>query len=288
MATPDGVIRTYAGDGRSTGTPTGDLATQTPLGSIADIALAPNGDLFVAEVSRITKLTRAQSTPSISPGGLLHQSTGRRVLSQGGYFSIYGTNLAAASQLTSTVPWPTSLNGVEVRIQGRPVPLFYVSSNQINGQVPYEIASGEVTATVTVNGVTTPAVAAEVRRAAPGILPYGANQAVAVNGDGGINGVQGGAASGETVVVYMTGVGPVEGQPPTAAVAGADPLPRSTSSIRVTVGGIEAVVGYLGLTPGYVGLAQANVVVPPLPAGDHPIVVAVDGVDSNAPLLRVR
>ena len=210
------------------------------------------------------------------------------MLSQGGYFSIYGTNFASSEELASTVPWPTRLNGVEVRFGGQLVPLFYVGPGQINGQVPYETAAGRISATVTANGVTTPAAVAEVRTAAPGILTYGRNHAVAVNANGGINGVHGAAASGESVVVYLTGVGPVAGQPATGTTAGVDPLPRSISSVRVTVGGVEATTAYIGLTPGQVGLAQANIVMPGVGSGAHPVVITVDGVESNAAVIDVQ
>ena len=42
------------------------------------------------------------------------------------------------------------------------------------------------------------------------------------------------------------------------AAAGADPLPRSMTSVGVTVGGVEAPVAYIGLRCAQVGLAQAN------------------------------
>jgi uncharacterized protein (TIGR03437 family) len=141
---------------------------------------------------------------------------------------------------------------------------------------------------VLVKGLTSAAVSAELRRAAPGVLPWGENRAVAVNPDGGINGANGGAAPGEIIVVYMTGVGPVDGTPASGTVASAEPLPRVTPPYQATIGGKPAEVLYLGLTPGQVGLAQANIVVPDLPAGDHPIVVTVDGATSNPPLVQVR
>jgi uncharacterized protein (TIGR03437 family) len=170
---------------------------------------------------------------------------------------------------------------VEVRIQGRPAPLYYVSPTQINGQIPYETPVGDATATVTSEGVTTNVVRAEVRRAAPGIL-------VVTNSDGTYNKLQGGAAVGDYVVAYATGFGPVQGQPATGAPAGSDPLPSSTAPYRITVGGREANVLYLGLTPGFVGLAQANIVIPDLPAGDHELIITVDGVASNTVAVQVR
>ncbi|HYP07820.1 MAG TPA: hypothetical protein VER03_16425, partial [Bryobacteraceae bacterium] len=221
--TTDGVIRTYAGDGRSTGTRTGELATQMPLDRVIDIALAANGELIVADASRVYRLTRAQVVPAISSGGLVHQSTYKPVETPCRYFSIFGNNLATGTQTVNTATWSTRMGGVEVRIQGRLAPLYYVSPTQINGQTPYETTPGDATATVTTEGVTTNVVSAEVRRAAPGVL-------VVTNSDGTYNKLQGGAAVGDYVVAYATGVGPVDGQQSTGDPAAADPLPRSTSN----------------------------------------------------------
>jgi uncharacterized protein (TIGR03437 family) len=57
--------------------------------------------------------------------------------------------------------------------------------------------------------------------------------------------------------------------------------------VTVTIGGQSADVLYAGLTPGSIGLAQANVVVPNVPGGDHPIVINVGGAASNAPLIGI-
>lgn len=268
----DGIIRTYAGDGRRTGSPTGGLATQMPFEGINDIATTASGDLIVADVARVYRLTRAQSVPAISSGGFVHQSTYQTVVAPGGYFSIFGMNLASTTEIVSSATWPTTLAGVQVRVQGRLAPLYYVSPTQINGQMPYETTPGDGTATVTTAGVTTNVVTTQVRTAAPGILVVVAN----------------GAAPGDYVVAYATGVGPVDGQPATGEPAGADPLPQARSAFSATIGGQPANVLYLGLTPGFVGLAQANVVIPDLPAGDYPLVITVDGVASNAATVQVR
>jgi uncharacterized protein (TIGR03437 family) len=60
-----------------------------------------------------------------------------------------------------------------------------------------------------------------------------------------------------------------------------------TGTNTVKVSGVDATVNYVGLTPGSIGLYQANFVVPKVAAGDHPLVIAIGGQDSNNPLIAV-
>src|SRR5437660_1067579 len=65
-------------------------------------------------------------TPTIVPGGVLNgasfDKTGQP-LAPGSLVSIFGTNLAAASQSAGSVPLSTSLSSVSVTINGIPMPL---------------------------------------------------------------------------------------------------------------------------------------------------------------------
>jgi uncharacterized protein (TIGR03437 family) len=65
-------------------------------------------------------------------------------------------------------------------------------------------------------------------------------------------------------------------------------LSRAALPHSATIGGAEVQVLFLGLTPGFVGLAQANLVVPELPPGDYRLVIVVNGVASNGPILTIR
>ena len=53
------------------------------------------------------------------------------------------------------------------------------------------------------------------------------------------------------------------------------------------IGNTLATVEFSGLVGGFVGLAQAKLVVPDLDAGDHPVVLRVGGVESNAGLIVI-
>jgi uncharacterized protein (TIGR03437 family) len=63
------------------------------------------------------------------------------VLAAGTLITIFGQNFTDAAYAAGTDdPLPTSLGGVQVYVDGRQAPLLYVSPNQINAQVPMEVA----------------------------------------------------------------------------------------------------------------------------------------------------
>jgi uncharacterized protein (TIGR03437 family) len=75
---------------------------------------------------------------------------------------------------------------------------------------------------------------------------------------------------------------------PDGAPAPSSRLSRSTLPATATIEGVKAQIGYLGLAPGFVGLVQANIQVPQLAPGYHPLVITVGGVASNSALVTVR
>jgi uncharacterized protein (TIGR03437 family) len=95
------------------------------------------------------------------------------------------------------------------------------------------------------------------------------------------------ATAGSVIVVYLTGIGSLTTTPLDGAGAPLSPLAEATLSASATIGGANAPIQFLGLTPYYAGLAQANLQVPQLAAGDYPLVVTVNGVASAAAVLAV-
>src|ERR1019366_2886274 len=72
----------------------------------------------------------------------------------GSLASIFGTNLASAEASASGFPLPLNLSGTTVTMGGAAAHLLYVSSGQINFQVPASVKSGAVALTVTGPGGT--------------------------------------------------------------------------------------------------------------------------------------
>jgi uncharacterized protein (TIGR03437 family) len=205
--------------------------------------------------------------------------------------TLTGSNFAASVGQATSTPLPTILNGVRVRVNNLQAPVYYVSSTQINVQLPYEIPAGQATAVVEVNGASSAPASFTVVPAAPGIFAYGDNRAVVQNVDaqGGVtlNTSDNPIKAGGVIIAYLTGQGPLDNPVTTGAVA-SGALASATSPYTVTIGGKQAQAVFLGMTPGFIALAQANIVVPAdLATSDYPIVVTVGGVASNGPVISV-
>jgi uncharacterized protein (TIGR03437 family) len=206
----------------------------------------------------------------------------------GSLFSVFGDALASGVGAAGALPLPTQLGSTSVLVNGKAIPVYYVSPRQINAQLPVETQPGSAQLVVSVAGRNSSPVTMTVSKAAPGIFTYGSSRAVAVNPDGGVNGVFSPVRSGDTIVAYLTGAGPVQ---PSAGWLTGSPSPLvlayATSPFTVSIGGEPASVDFLGLTPGSVGLYQLNVKVPPLPGGDHVLAIKVDGKVSNSALISI-
>src|ERR1017187_9675107 len=139
-----------------------------------------------------------------------------------------GSNLAS-NTVVATSPFPTSLGQVQVSIGGLPAPIYYVTPTQIAAIVPYAVAGPIALVQVTNNGVLSNAVPVYVNGTSPGVLTANQNglgYADALRPDYSIVTAANPAVIGETIAVYLTGLGAVS--PP---VADGAPGPISTYSV---------------------------------------------------------
>ncbi len=205
----------------------------------------------------------------------------------GSLVSIFGSNLAAGPAFASTVPLSDTLGGVTVSFNGIAAPLLYVSPQQINAQLPWEVpTSGTVTVVVTNGTESSTPRAVQVAAFAPGLFTVG-GYGVAVNLDGSLAAPTGaipGVAShpatpGDSLVLWGSGFGAVS-PPATTGNNSLDTLRRVTNSPTVTIGGVAAQVTFAGLSPQFVGVYQINVTVPSTatPASTATIQIEAGGV----------
>ncbi|MBI1356983.1 MAG: hypothetical protein GC160_21805 [Acidobacteria bacterium] len=154
---------------------------------------------------------------------------------------------------------PSAVTDTVVLFDELPAPIFFVQSNQINAQVPYEVAGrGSVRVAVTRNGVLTNLVTVPVDDAAPGLFQLGAGRAVALNADGTLNGPDNPARRGDVVLLYGTGEGTTDGANVDGQPAATAPLARPVLPASVRIGGADADLLFAGSAPGFVGLLQVN------------------------------
>ena len=208
----------------------------------------------------------------------------------------FGTNLTsdAGINLTSGLPLPSSFLNDSLMINNEAVPLFAVDNSngqqQINFQVPWDVASGP-TATIAVsNSVGTSAsISVPVLAAQPGVFNYSAggnNFGAILHADYQLADAAHPAKPGETVLIYCTGLGAVS-SPPADGEPGKGQA--TLDAPTVTIGETKSLVSFSGLAPGFVGLYQVNAEVPAaLHAGNQKVVVEMGGVSSNSVLLPVQ
>lgn len=204
----------------------------------------------------------------------------------GGAFVLFGTDIANKSATAVGPPFATTLLNTKVTVNGEAAPLYYADTGQLNAVMPWDIPGGAVAAVVVTNGTATSNAAAIYVPATgtPGIAVYNSNRAVVVNNDNvTVNSSTAGANVGDEVAAYFTGGGPVNAAGKLVTGSGA-PLGLSpvTGNSTVTVGGVNAVIKYIGLTPDTVGLYQVNFVVPQLAKGTYPVVITISNEASNA------
>jgi uncharacterized protein (TIGR03437 family) len=224
--------------------------SQTAIFDLADVfALAAPGVRCVANAANY-------ASAAIAPGEIVS------VFGPGiGPAQSSGAVFDAAGNVTSKI------GNTRVLIGGIAAPLLYVSANQINAVVPFEIAS-QTTTTVqieTAGSVMLPSFSAPVAQAAPGIFTAdgsGYGQAAALNQDGSLNSASNPAAQGSIVTLFATGLGPMKPQPADGVVPKA-PTAEPTLLLVLNIDPLNALIQYAGDAPGLVeGAVQINAVVP--------------------------
>jgi uncharacterized protein (TIGR03437 family) len=204
-------------------------------------------------------------------------------IAPGDFISIFGTNLAPGTATAYTVPFPTTagLDGVQVTVNGLPAPVQFVSPGQISAIVPYAIGSSIAQIQVNNNGVLSNVVTEFMNLTAPGVFtvpPGGVGDGAVLHADYSLVTEQSPAQVGETVAVYLTGLGTVN---PLIQDGSAGVYSQTNSTIAVYIGGQAAAVGYSGLAPDLAGLYQLNVTVPSgVTTGDNTLEIV--GPDSDA------
>lgn len=214
--------------------------------------------------------------------GASNAATGQQVYAPGELVSVYGSALGDFAQSAAAIPLPQYLAGFEATVNGVPAPLYYVSPNQVNIQIPYETQPGRATLIVGNPYQNSPPFTITVAASGPGIFTFP---------DGGINPSRT-ATAGQTVTMFITGEGQVTPSLPDGTTpASGTPytsFPKPRLPVTVTVGGTPATVAFIGIPSGLVGVTQINFTVPAgTPSGDQSVVVTVGTASSPAAKITI-
>jgi uncharacterized protein (TIGR03437 family) len=268
--------------------------TWTPRSAASQVTvsgLAVTGTLPWASAA-VTGDVVPSAAPILTPHAALHvfDPVVGAGLAPGSIVQIYGSNLASGTVAASTIPLPSALAGTSVMIGGLPAPLYFVSPSQINAQAPFELAAGG-TYQIQVNtgGALSMPDSLQLAPASPGVAVLPSGMAIAQHLDGTQVTETSPARPGETVTLYLAGLG-ITG-PPVSSGAGspANPLAIPVFPINVTLDGLSAAVVFDGLTPGLVGLYQASIQVPvSIRDGDLVLAVEEQGIPGNRSILPVH
>ena len=273
----------------------GVLGNGIPVTQALQPNLAGGEDAFLLKMrAPAAPVTITQIRPT---GG----STG---IAQNTWLEIYGTGLAPAGAANGftwdTAPefasglMPTALMGVNVKVNGKPAYVFYISPGQVNVLSPLDNASGPVQVQLT-NGSDTVSGTANMVSAAPAFLPVAVKYVLAQHADYSLLGPASLSAPGypftparpgEPVVLWANGFGlpaipPVQGS---ATQFGALPQPFPV----VKIGGISITADWAGLVSP--GLLQINVTIPAAAVdGDNTVTATYGGYTTPiGPVITVQ
>lgn len=196
--------------------------------------------------------------------------------------SIFGSRLSDATISATEVPLPKKLGNTVVTVGDLDLeaPLYFVSPNQINVQIPFEVLGDVVTLTVTTAEGKSRPYELTLVPTGPGIFTRssdGKGRALVYGTD--FQPVEA-VDVGETIILYATGLGPTD--PPVLSGSpgsSVEPFNRVTNIPEVFVGEFPAQVTFAGLAPGLAGVYQVNVI--PQRLGSDNLLVRSRGVTSN-------
>ena len=173
-------------------------------------------------------------------------------------------------------------------------PLVFVSATQINGIIPSNVALGTAQVTVSYNGKTSSLAAIQVSKTSLGVFYQAVNgknlgiaQNVASSTDYPLNLPAVPAKPGQIVILWATGLGPING--PDNAAPGANAGDMTGVPVTITVGGVPAQRLYAGRQSETAGVDNIYFTVP---AGitfgcQVPVAITAGGVAANTTLLAI-
>jgi uncharacterized protein (TIGR03437 family) len=227
------------------------------------------------QISRVTNA--ADFTQPIAPGGLI---------------TVTGTNLSPITQ-SATGSLPTSLGDSCLQVNGLSVPILYVSSTQINAQLPN--IDGNTTLRLATQGGVSDNFNLTILPAAPSVFRIATTQtdsgttpSIVRSDNNQLVTPSNPVHRGDVLVIYATGLGRTNPLIPAGQPAPTDQLASTQIPVVVTLGGIQQQVLFAGLAPGLVGVYQINVqITRSVPEGLSVPLVISQGGGSTSFVVRV-
>lgn len=274
--------------------PAGNFLTFVSIGGVISNSTTIN--VFTGPV--ISNITNAASNIS---AGLPNAA-----IAQGSIFTLYGTNLGpSAISVAANAFQSTSLSGtsISVTVNGANVAplMYYTSAGQVSALLPSNTPAGTGTVTVTYNSQVGLAAPITVVASNLGIFTPssdGQGAAIVTNADyslvsvsraancGGPYTTCGAANPGDTLILWATGLGPVNGSDAAGAGLGVN---QSNVPLTLWLGGIAVTPSYQGRSGCCIGEDQLVFTVPAnVPTGCAvPLLVQIGNLVSNSTVMPI-
>ena len=285
-----GFINTIAGNGTRGYSGDGGVGLLATMNGPAGIALASNGNLYIADSGNSAVRELLVNGFQIGIAAVANAASNLAGPVSGGEIVVlYGTAMGPAGLVQYTPGTngqvPKTLAGTTVYFGNYAAPLLYTSANQVSAIVPYEVSGSQAQVSVTYNGNLSATFPVSLATAVPSLFTAdlsGKGQAAAINihnGAWAYNNAAHPLNAGDFVELFLTGTG--QTNPPSVdGQLTPDANELVPASVTVTIGGTTFTALYAGGAPGSVaGLTQVNVQIPSgLTAGAVPVSVQVGSV----------
>jgi len=235
-----------------------------------------NNTMTMAFTGPFTPLSATSMSNAASYGSLF---------APGMLVGVYGAGMGNLVEQATALPLPQFMGGFQAYVAYGPgfgnsanASLSYVSPNQVNVQIPYEVPDGPAQMQLT-NGTLLGIVTLNftVQDTAPGIFSYSASGSGASSPIGGAS-----ASVGNSVSIYITGAGALN--PAVGDGEGATPGTTSApvAAVSLTVGGVPvAAPSFIGAVSWEAGVVQITFTIPSgVGKGPQPVVVTVGSTKS--------
>ena len=226
----------------------------------------------------------------------------RSALAAEGIAAAFGTGLATSTISATSLPLPTTLAGTTVKVRDvsgteRLAPLFFVSVNQVNYQIPPGIQSGPVAVTITSGDGTISTGSEQVAAVAPSLFTAnssgnGVPAAYAVRVRNGVQTIVAVSRFDNTLqyVAEPIDLGPA-GDQVVLVLYGTGVRNRSAlSAVSVSFSGTSVQPDYAAELQGFIGLDQINVSIPRslIGRGDVDVVLTADNAAANTVRIKIK
>jgi len=211
----------------------------------------------------------------------------------GSDISIFGGNLAGTTKVAPATAPNFAIDDIWVTVANNPLPLLFVSPQQINAQIPSSLLEGSYTLTLHRRGWPDVNKDFNVRRYSPGLLQWfpaqGSPTVAAFREDGSVLTAGNPATLNETISIYGTGFGLYD-----RVLFDSYPTPDTgdwnlLEPVIVTVGQLTYTPVSARAANGLIGMVVLRVkLTGSLPSGLIDLKVTVSGEDSNTVKLPLK